>query len=76
MKRNISLLVKCFLSISIVFFLSSCSTKKTEKDDHGFPLSNIDSTANPADNFYQYAVGNWVRDNPVPDAYTVWGSLR
>ncbi len=75
MRRNINHLVKCLLSISIVFFLSSCSTKKVEKDDHGFPLSNIDSTANPADNFYQYADGNWVKNNPVPDAYTVWGSF-
>ncbi len=42
----------------------------------GFDLSNIDSTVSPNDNFYQYAVGNWIKNNPVPDDQTRWGAFN
>jgi putative endopeptidase len=43
--------------------------------DNGFPLTNIDSSANPAKDFYQYAVGNWIRNNPIPKEYSEWGTF-
>jgi putative endopeptidase len=41
----------------------------------GFELSNIDSTVNANDNFYDYAVGNWVKNNPIPDDQVRWGAF-
>jgi len=45
------------------------------KNDHGFDLNGMDKTANPTQDFYQYAVGNWVKNNPIPDEYSYWGSF-
>ncbi len=55
------------------FINLQCSTPKS--DGHGFDLKGMDTTANPAQNFYEYAVGNWVKNNPVPDEYSYWGSF-
>ena len=36
---------------------------------------NMDTTVNPAENFYEYANGGWVKKNPIPAAYSRWGSF-
>ncbi len=37
-----------------------------------FDMSNIDSTYNPVDNFYKFAIGNWQKNNPVPETESRW----
>jgi len=55
------------------FINLQCSTPKNV--GHGFDLKGMDTTANPTQNFYQYAVGNWVKNNPIPGEYSYWGSF-
>src|SRR6202000_2093665 len=37
--------------------------------------ANMDTSVRPGDNFYQYANGTWVKNNPVPASKTRWGSF-
>jgi putative endopeptidase len=41
-----------------------------------FDLSAIDKTADPCTNFYQYACGNWMKDNPIPSDQVRWGRFN
>lgn len=41
----------------------------------GLVMSNLDQTVKPADSFYQFATGGWQKSNPLPAAYSRYGSF-
>jgi len=68
MKLQLSkrLLPAILLLASIASF--SQTTKYIDK-------ANMDLSIKPGDNFYQYANGTWIKNNPVPASRTRWGSF-
>jgi len=41
----------------------------------GFSLSNLDKSCKPCDNFYEFAMGGWMKANPIPAEYPSWGTF-
>ena len=41
----------------------------------GFSTANLDRTCKPCDDFYQFSMGGWMKANPIPPEYSVWGSF-
>ena len=62
------------LAVAVVWAASSCNTKvrssSTKKD---FLAGNLDTTMSPAQDFFQYANGGWIKKNPIPNDQAAWG---
>ena len=69
---------KAISGIALLFLLIiGCSGMESEKEKIvGFDLNYIDSTVSPNENFYEYAVGNWAKNNPIPDDQSRWGAFN
>lgn len=62
------------LAIFNVFFISCNNQTKssTSVSKADVLASHIDSTVSPGEDFFLYANGGWIKENPIPDAYGSW----
>jgi len=65
-------------SIIGIMTMTSCSEKGQKKQNNlqdNINVTNLDSTVNPGNDFYQFATGGWQKLNPIPDEYARYGSF-
>jgi putative endopeptidase len=43
--------------------------------DRGFDLANLDRSVSPCDDFYKFAAGGWMKNNPIPPDRPRWAAF-
>ena len=61
--------------LAVCLMTTGCNSKKEAVLTSGIDLANLDTTAMPGTSFYQYACGGWVKDHPLTDEYSRFGSF-
>jgi putative endopeptidase len=61
------------LVIGIVFTRVAAQQAEQKAPLGGFDAKALDRTADPCNDFYQYACGTWVKENPIPADQASWG---
>ena len=55
---------------------ASCNSHQTKSSKPDVLASNIDSTVNPAEDFFDYANGKWIKQHPIPSDESAWGLFQ
>ncbi|MBU2506399.1 MAG: M13 family metallopeptidase [Bacteroidetes bacterium] len=55
--------------ITAALFVVGCASKK------GFETTNLDASIKPQEDFYHYANGEWLVQNPIPDDQSIWATF-
>jgi len=67
------IVLSCIVLLSIMV---SCKNKDMKKEEHAINIANLDTTVKPGDDFFRYANGNWLKNNPIPAEFSIYGSFE
>ena len=62
--------------MTAMLFASAVAGASAQGLDSGIKPQNLDQTVRAGDDFYQYACGGWMKNNPLPAAYSRFGSFE
>lgn len=63
-----------FLVLTLIF-ASSITMSAENKVKKGVDRANLDETITPGEDFYQYACGGWMKNNPLQAQYSRFGTF-
>ena len=66
-------LTRIFVMMAMTSMTLAASAQTELKS--GINLGDLDTSVRPADDFYEYACGGWMKANPLPAAYSRYGSF-
>ncbi len=67
--KNLILLFLAFQFSNLNFDLNATEKKSID-------ISNFNNNIKPTEDFFRYSNGNWLKNNPVPAEYSIWGSFN
>jgi putative endopeptidase len=70
MKRNTLIITACIVSITTLSFVIG------EVKTSGIDAGNFDRSVKPTDDFYLFVNGSWIKNNPIPESESSWGSFK
>lgn len=71
MKKNFA-----YIAFASVMMVACGGEKVAEKTVASVDWDGMDTTVSPKEDFYRFANGNWMKNNPVPESESRWGSFN
>src|SRR5215212_4692143 len=62
--------------IALFLVISACSGPRKKTDTRDILSENMDTTVNPAQDFFKYANGSWIMKNPIPESERSYGIAK
>src|ERR1700722_1684626 len=77
MKNNVSKFsvlaaILCLIGFGALILASHAADTSSS---WGFSTTNLDKSCKPCDDFYEFAMGGWMKNNPIPPEFPSWGSF-
>ena len=66
--------MKLIMTLAMVAAMTTAAAQ-TDEHPHGIDVNNLDKTATPGTDFYKYAVGGWLKANPLDKQHTQNGAF-
>ena len=78
MRKFLSVAAAALMAVAMSFAQAPNNQQQAEKTAakkgmQGFDINALDRTADPCTDFYQFACGNWIKNNPIPADQARWG---
>ena len=64
-----------FAASAGLIFLAARPVDAAGDANWGFSVTNLDRTCKPCQDFYEFAMGGWMKANPIPAEYSTWGTF-
>src|SRR5215510_8458808 len=62
--------------IVLVLLIACLAVTTAAQNTSRFDAKRLDLTCKPCEDFYRFVNGNWLKENPVPPAYSRWGTFQ
>ena len=61
------------IALTMLFTACKPNEKKDSTPKEDILVTNMDTTINPAEDFFEYAEGRWIKNTPIPAEESSWG---
>jgi putative endopeptidase len=72
LRRTFAVLILCAACLGV---LKARGDSGDSTSGWGFSTANLDRSCKPCDDFYEFAMGGWMKNNPIPPEFPSWGSF-